>query len=280
MKKLDISHIEAKAAQLSNSKAKPLGIRVAIADIQRGEPFASLFAIKPEVLHALTEDMKLHGFDQSKPVNVWKKPDGNRVLVDGYTRLLAAEAAGLLEIVAFDSSFKDEEEALAYAIHTQRDRRNLSDAELLRLVGYLDEKHEGFRGPLASRDANGGYQGKSAARTAATLQVSATKIERARSVFNDFDERAAVLAGKKTINQAAKDARRKKQSQKLSVQANHPAVIRQIPKKVAIYLERAELEELCALLRDSCLVQGHANRLDRLLKEAELKLGILVGGGQ
>jgi hypothetical protein len=41
-------------------------------------------------------------------------------------------------MTAYEKSFASEAEALAYAIHNQRDRRNLSDAELLRLIELVD----------------------------------------------------------------------------------------------------------------------------------------------
>jgi len=83
-------------------------------------------------------DMQANGFDPSKPDNIWRKPDGTRVLIDGYTRVRAAEELGLLRVTAYEKNFASEAEALAYAIHTQRDRRNLSDAELLHLIELVD----------------------------------------------------------------------------------------------------------------------------------------------
>ncbi|GAB1482149.1 hypothetical protein MASR2M78_09640 [Treponema sp.] len=94
-------------------------------------------------------DMKANGFDASKPVNVWKKPDGTRVLIDGYTRVRAAEELGLLRVTAYEKTFTSEDEALAYAIHTQRDRRNLSDAELLRLIELVDRPQTGYNTSVA-----------------------------------------------------------------------------------------------------------------------------------
>jgi ParB family chromosome partitioning protein len=82
--------------------------------------------------------MKANGFNPSKPVNVWKKPDGTHTLIDGYTRIRAAEELALLRVTAYEKTFGTEAEALAYAIHIQHERRNLSDAELLRLIELVD----------------------------------------------------------------------------------------------------------------------------------------------
>ena len=54
-----------------------------------------------------------------------------------------------MRVTAFEKTFASEAEALAYAIHTQKDRRNLSDAELLRLIELVDRPQEGFHSALA-----------------------------------------------------------------------------------------------------------------------------------
>jgi len=141
-------------ASVNNSGEKAVGIDLYLDQITKAEPFVSLFTIKPEVFEAIKADMESNGFDPSKPVNVWKKPDGARILIDGYTRVLAAEELGLLRVTAYEKTFASEAEALAYAIHTQRDRRNLSDAELLRLIELVDRPQDGFRSPLAPNGAN------------------------------------------------------------------------------------------------------------------------------
>jgi hypothetical protein len=194
-------------ASVNNSGEKAVGITLSLDQITKAEPFSSLFIIKPEVLSAITADMKANGFDPSKPVNVWRKPDGSRILIDGYTRVSAAESLGLLHVTAYEKTFASEAEALAYAIHTQRDRRNQSDAELLRLIELLDQPQEGFNVPVASIAATGVKPKKTAEITAEAIGTSRAKVERARAVLADPDEAAAVLSGEKTIHQAAHDAK-------------------------------------------------------------------------
>lgn len=206
MAKLTMTTRPDKAA-VNNSADKAIGVTLTLDQITKAEPFASLFMIKPEVLSAITADMKAHDFDPSKPVNVWRKPDGTRVLIDGYTRVSAAESLGLLHVTAYEKTFTSEAEALAYAIHTQRDRRNLSDAELLRLIELLDQPQEGFRSTIAPNGAIEGRHQKTAEITADAIGISARKVERARAVLADPDEAAAVLSGAKTIHQAAHDAK-------------------------------------------------------------------------
>jgi ParB family chromosome partitioning protein len=197
-------------ASVNNSGEKAVGIDLYLDQITKAEPFASLFTIKPEVFEAIKADMESNGFDPSKPVNIWKKPDGTRVLIDGYTRVLAAEELGLLRVTAYEKTFASEAEALAYAIHTQRDRRNLSDAELLRLIELLDQPQEGFRSTIAAFEAIGDKPKKTAEITAEAIGTSRAKVERARTVLADAEEAAAVRRGDKTIHQAAHDSKAKR----------------------------------------------------------------------
>jgi ParB family chromosome partitioning protein len=207
-------------ASVNNSGDKAIGVELFLDQITKAEPFASLFTIKSEVLAAIKADIEANGFDPSKPVNVWKKPDGTRVLIDGYTRVSAAEALGLLRVIAFEKTFASEAAALAYGIHTQRDRRNLSDAELLRLIELVDRPQRGFKQSLtgneiptiSSNELNGEDIRSTSELTAEAVGISNAKVKRARAVLADPKQTAAVLAGEKTIHQAAQDAKAKRDS--------------------------------------------------------------------
>ena len=113
-------------------------------------------------------------------------------------------------MTAYEKTFASEAEALAYAIHTQRDRRNLSDAELLRLIELVDQPQAGFNTSVAPFGATGNSPTKTAAITADAIGVSVRKVERARAVLSDPEEAAAVLRGDKTIHQAAEAAKAKR----------------------------------------------------------------------
>jgi len=99
---------------------------------------------------------------------------------------------------------------LAYAIHTQKDRRNLSDAELLRLIELVDRPQTGFNIPVAPIGATEGKASKTAAIIADAIGISARKVERARTVLSDPEEAAAVRRGEKAIHQAAEAAMAKR----------------------------------------------------------------------
>lgn len=105
-------------------------------------PFKDLFPIDPEILKGVEEHMRVHGFDRSQPIIVWKGMD---TLVDGHTKHRAASNDGIEEEPVYEKDFANEEEAVEYAIHNQVHRRNLNDAVFLKLVERFDEKYEGGR---------------------------------------------------------------------------------------------------------------------------------------
>lgn len=78
--------------------------------------------MKEKVLATIINSMKKNGFDYSKPLDVL---DG--IVIDGNIRFKACHVTGITEISVFEHTFKNEEEALDYAIHNQRNRRNISD---------------------------------------------------------------------------------------------------------------------------------------------------------
>jgi len=100
-------------------------------------PFTEIFPTPPLVLEAVTEAMRTWGYDNSQPVIVW---DEGQAVIDGHTRIKAAQEAGIADIPVHYKSFDTEDEALAYAIHLQRNRRNLTDAEIIRCIEVLDRR--------------------------------------------------------------------------------------------------------------------------------------------
>ena len=137
------------------------------------------------------------------------------VLVDGFTRTQAAKEAGRLTVTAYLHAFASVEEARDYAIHTQRDRRNLSDAEIMSVLSLIDKKVTGFKtsSSLAPDGANGGPLAKTAQRTAKEIGTSTRKVERARKVASDPEVAAAVRRGELSINKAYEQVRQKEKSE-------------------------------------------------------------------
>ena len=170
--------------------------------IKTASPFKDLFPIRESVLNEIIEDMKENGFDYSHPIVVWA---GHKVtVVDGHTRLAAALRLGKSKVPITLKEFADETAALQYAIRAQRNRRNLTDPELLKCLNELDKRKTVGR-PKKNPSCEG-ISGESAKNTADLLGISRAKVERLRAI-NDHasdDVKNAVLSGKLSANKAYK----------------------------------------------------------------------------
>jgi ParB-like chromosome segregation protein Spo0J len=124
-------------------------MRVEVARLTVREPFKSLFPVEPDVVEALTADMKANGFDAAQSIFVWKAPDGELVMVDGHMRLLAAKAARLKEVHATIRRFADEDEAFAFAIKVQRVRRNLTKLQIAEAITRAETARASTVQPIA-----------------------------------------------------------------------------------------------------------------------------------
>ena len=176
-------------------------------EIQTAAPFNTIFPIGNTVLASVVADMKRNGFDPCHPVILWK---GKNLVIDGHTRLEAARLVKLPDVPAVERDFTDEDEALRYAIRCQRERRNLTDADIMRLVEELDKRrHPGERTDLAPLGAR---SGKSAEETAKVIGTSTRTVERVRTINAKAtpEVKAAVESGKLTINAAANTTRKPK----------------------------------------------------------------------
>jgi len=205
-------------------------MRTKITELVMRKPFSSLFPAQPDVMAAIKESMETTGFDPSKPLDVWR-PNGELVVIDGHTRLQAAQAAGLAEVETYLHEFTDETEALEYAIRNQRNRRNLTGGELLRCVEALDKRksHGGDRRSEAARTKGSAEpliahgDERTAEHTAEVLGVSASTIKRVRTVLDGPAEvKQAVEAGELTLRAGADKARAAKREQKQAQPAPKP----------------------------------------------------------
>jgi len=180
-------------------------------------PFCELFPTKPVVLEVVKESMAEWGYDQSQPIIVW---DEGQAIIDGHTRLRAAQEVGITELPVHYKNFADEDEALVYAIHLQRNRRNLTDAEILRCIEALDRKRKQGEGqereggkfqPKASDEAIG----KSACETARVVGISRAKVEPVRAVleYGDPEVVRAVKEGRLTIHRAYLNTQERRQAE-------------------------------------------------------------------
>ena len=192
--------------------SEPVRCKVKVKELQTGEPFCSLLEIRKDNLQAITASMRESGFDIGEPITVW-----HGVVVDGHTRLEAAKLAKIAEVPCIYRDFADEDEAIAYAIHRQRDRRNLTAADLLRLVETLDRRRSRVEQAAIATEARiNSAQGcalnesptpepaRSSAKTAEIIGVSPRQVEKIRTIQDKAtpEVKAAVAAGEKSINAA------------------------------------------------------------------------------
>jgi ParB-like chromosome segregation protein Spo0J len=271
-------------------------------ELKESPPFSTFFAIPPSVLDALTSEMRAEGYAARYPIEVWRQ---RNVIVDGHTRRQAAIRAGVSEVPVFFLDFDDEASALAYMVKTQVQRRNLTEAEILRYVKTVHKpKGQGKRTDLALSQAK---SGKASESTAATLGVGRDKVEKALLVASDPEATRAVEAGEKTINAAAKEVAEKKRRErkpkappepvqvpepgpvvvedvkveaeldvKKAVPPDYEAIGEEAGKKVGEFLRRT-LDELPEEARGEC-VFAMTMILSPLMRKYEITLGGVAGG--
>jgi|GEM_PF-3744186 hypothetical protein len=155
----------------------------------------------------IKQSMIDHGFDPSKPIDVWKSYNIQElIVVDGYTRLDIAEEIGLDEVYIALHEFASTEEALIYAIHNQEARRPSTDYTILVGVQMMDAYHRPQKGKV-STDSRKPSQ-KTIKEVAKTLGVNRNTVEKARTIISDTERKKdkkiieEVREGKKSINSA------------------------------------------------------------------------------
>jgi hypothetical protein len=221
-------------------------------ELRTAEPFKGLFPIDPAILDSVRLSMDDRGFDESKPIEVWLE---EMVVVDGHTRLKAAKAAGLDLVPVFYLSFDDEDAALKYAIANQRNRRNITSADITRLVMAVDK-----------RKRNGGNRGNqytpatisretladpyvSAEETAEFVGTSRGTVNRVRALVDhakvDPLPLQDVLQGKRGVKSAAADvyAAKGKSKRKPADPAIPPARPRSAPPRQSGSVVRVSAED-------------------------------------
>lgn len=190
-----------------------------ISELKVAEPYKSLFRIDDKIVTAIQENMEEKGYDQSQPVTVWRV---HNIVIDGHTRLQAARTLGLEDIPVVERFFADEEAALKYAIHNQRNRRHLTDAHILFLVEKLDKLFD-RGGDRRSNFGNPNIEKLQDSRkiTADSIGISADKVSQCRHIRDNCTKREIeqINNGEKRIHQVyessltAKKREKKKQAE-------------------------------------------------------------------
>jgi len=173
--------------------------RIQMVDISKlkfDKDFKELFAQEPDKVERIAADMMERGYDKSQPIIVTK----DFAILDGNSRYLACQKAGITTVPIILKDFADKDEALRYELHLQVDRRNLSDAEIFKIYNKLEEMK-----------AKAKAQGKKIEsftdrKYAEKLKVSERQVQKIRELSRKADEATIqkVTTGEITINQALK----------------------------------------------------------------------------
>lgn len=175
--------------------------QVPVSEIRLEKPFNHFFPIHDDTVLAIRIDMDANGYDPAFPVILWEK---DKILVDGHTRLLAAREAGLETVPALIKPFESEDDAILYAFHLQRNRRNLSDDQIIQCLEVLDKINPHKKNDPGSRQPT---KKETIKERAKELGTSQSKIEKAQAILEYGDDtiKEQVQSGKKTINKAFND---------------------------------------------------------------------------
>jgi hypothetical protein len=194
------------------------------ASIIQREPFLGLFPLNIGTIASIEDSIESNGYDEGAPITVWK---GENVCIDGHQRLKALETlrAKTVPVVLID--FKSEKDAMKHAIRMQRDRRNMTDIDLLSLVERVDERKahgasDGFRG-----NQHSGGKGpdeplpespeRTAEITAKVAGTSPTKVKKIRNILDNATPEilSKVRSGEMSISQASNVTTKMKKQPKI-----------------------------------------------------------------
>ena len=192
-------------------------------------PFNKLWPVDSSTVDKIAKNMRETGFDSSESVVVWEREDGEKILIDGHTRVQAAEKAGLEGVQATTKNFASEDDALEYAIHRQKDRRNLNDAALLMCTREIHKRKKsggqpGNKNASKTKSASEPIVPKksSAKETAKQLNTSETKVKKALTIDAHADKeiKDAIESGEMSLNAGYKETQQKRRAAKEKKQEN------------------------------------------------------------
>lgn len=167
---------------------------VEISKLKFDKDFKELFAQEPDKVERIYQDMLIRGFDKSQPIIVTK----DNCILDGNSRFMAATKAGIKMVPVVYKTFADKNEAIKYELHLQLNRRNLSDAEILKMFKRLEElKNQSKKdGKPISEFTN--------SKIAAQLKKSERQVQKIRELTKKADNETLmkVETGEISINQA------------------------------------------------------------------------------
>lgn len=179
---------------------------VEVSKLKFDKDFKELFVQEPEKVEKIAADMKNHGFDKSQPLIVTK----DFAILDGNSRFLACQKAGISVVPVVVKDFADKDDALQYELHLQLDRRNLSNAEILAMFKKLEEMKAKAKAANKSTDE---FTDK---KVAEQLKISERQVQKIREVSKKTDGKTLekIASGEISINQAYTDVKKSETEKK------------------------------------------------------------------
>lgn len=199
-----INNILNKAAKAVNTEDKIF--TVSIEKLHFDEDYKAVFKQEEDKVQRIAEDMKANGFDKSQPIIL----DENYAILDGNSRYMACQIAGITKVTVIIKKFESKKEALLYALGLQMNRRNIADESIL-----IDTYNK-----LAAMKDEEGNKLFTDVEIAEKLRVSPRQISKAKEVdLKATDEiKAALRAGEISLHKAYTTMKEEKKTEEISVQ--------------------------------------------------------------
>ena len=199
-----INNILNKAAKAVNTEDKIF--TVSIEKLHFDEDYKAVFKQEEDKVQRIAEDMKANGFDKSQPIIL----DENYAILDGNSRYMACQIAGITKVPVIIKKFESKKEALLYALGLQMNRRNIADESIL-----IDTYNK-----LASMKDEEGNKLFTDVEIAEKLRVSPRQISKAKEVdLKATDEiKAALRAGEISLHKAYTTMKEEKKTEEIPVQ--------------------------------------------------------------
>ena len=199
-----INNILNKAAKAVNTEDKIF--TVSIEKLHFDEDYKAVFKQEEDKVQRIAEDMKANGFDKSQPIIL----DENYAILDGNSRYMACQIAGITKVPVIIKKFESKKEALLYALGLQINRRNIADESIL-----IDTYNK-----LAAMKDEEGNKLFTDVEIAEKLRVSPRQISKAKEVdLKATDEiKAALRAGEISLHKAYTTMKEEKKPEEIPVQ--------------------------------------------------------------
>ena len=193
-----------KAAKAVNTEDKIF--TVSIEKLHFDEGYKAVFKQEEDKVQRIAEDMKANGFDKSQPIIL----DENYAILDGNSRYMACQIAGITKVPVIIKKFESKKEALLYALGLQMNRRNIADESIL-----IDTYNK-----LAAMKDEEGNKLFTDVEIAEKLRVSPRQISKAKEVdLKATDEiKAALRAGEISLHKAYTTMKEEKKTEEIPVQ--------------------------------------------------------------